>query len=85
LQLATQCGGVVTPAIRAAAQPLPLSPREREIAGLVASGLSNKDIAEQLIVSARTVQGHIYRACIKLDASDREELGKIIRRGLGEK
>jgi DNA-binding NarL/FixJ family response regulator len=85
LQLATQCGGAVTPAIRAAAQPLPLSPREREIAGLVASGLSNKDIAEQLIVSARTVEGHIYRACIKLDASDREELGKIIRRGLGEK
>jgi DNA-binding NarL/FixJ family response regulator len=85
LRLATQCGGAVTPALRSAAQPLPLSPREREIAGLVASGLSNKHIAEQLTVSARTVEGHIYRACIKLDAADREELGKIVRRGLGER
>jgi DNA-binding NarL/FixJ family response regulator len=85
LRLATLCGGAVTPAIRAAAQPLPLSPREREIAGLVASGLPNKDIAEQLTVSVRTVEGHIYRACIKLDAADRDGLGKIIRRELGDR
>lgn len=83
LRLATQCGGAATPAMRSAAQPLPLSPREREIAGLVASGLPNKDIAEQLTVSVRTVEGHIYRACIKLDAADRDELGKIIRKEIG--
>jgi DNA-binding CsgD family transcriptional regulator len=29
-------------------------------------------------VSIRTVEGHIYRACIKLDVSDRDELAKIV-------
>jgi DNA-binding NarL/FixJ family response regulator len=83
LRLATQCGGAATPALRTTAQPLPLTSREREIAGLVATGLSNKQIAEQLMVSVRTVEGHIYRGCMKLNAADREELAKIIRRGLG--
>ncbi len=57
-----------------AAHPLPLTVREREIANLVAAGLSNKDIADRLVVSVRTVEGHLYRACIKLDISDREDL-----------
>jgi len=82
LRLATQCGGAATPAIRYAAQPLPLSSREREIGSLVASGLTSREIAEQLTVSVRTVEGHIYRACIKLGVADRDELGKIIRRDL---
>jgi ATP/maltotriose-dependent transcriptional regulator MalT len=85
LRLATRCGGAATPALRSAAQPLPLTSREREIAGLVASGLSNKDIANELVVSVRTIEGHIYRACIKLDVADRDELGKIVRGELGEK
>ncbi|MBB3606649.1 DNA-binding NarL/FixJ family response regulator [Mycolicibacterium sp. BK556] len=79
LRLATQCGGAATPAIRSAARPLPLSMREREIAMMVAAGLSNREIADQLTVSVRTVEGHIYRACIKLDVADREELAKIVR------
>jgi len=33
------------------------------------------------VVSARTVEGHIYRACIKLDVSDREQLAAVIRHG----
>ncbi|HKP40051.1 helix-turn-helix transcriptional regulator [Mycobacterium sp.] len=79
LRLAAQCGGAATPAIRSAARPLPVSSREREVAGLVAAGLSNREIADQLTVSVRTVEGHIYRACIKLDAADRDELAKIVR------
>jgi DNA-binding NarL/FixJ family response regulator len=79
LRLAAQCGGATTPAIRSAARPLPLSSREREIAMMVASGLSNREIADQLTVSVRTVEGHIYRACIKLDVADRDELAKIVR------
>ena len=78
LRLAAQCGGAVTPAITAAGQPLPVTSREREIAAMVAEGLSNREIAEQLTVSIRTVEGHIYRACIKLDVSDRDELAKIV-------
>jgi len=31
-------------------------------------------------VSVRTVEGHIYRGCTKLDASDREEFAAIVRR-----
>ena len=34
---------------------------------------------EALTVSARTVEGHVYRACIKLDVPDRDELAKIVR------
>ena len=79
LKLATVCGGVVTPAIKAAARPLPVSAREREIALLVAAGLSNKEIAEKLTLSVRTVEGHVYRACFKLDAADRDELAKLMR------
>jgi DNA-binding NarL/FixJ family response regulator len=79
LRLAAQCGGATTPATRLAAQPLPVTSREREIAAMVAEGLSNREIAERLTVSIRTVEGHIYRACIKLDVSDRDELAKIVR------
>ncbi|MDT5135037.1 MAG: hypothetical protein QOE41_4348, partial [Mycobacterium sp.] len=61
------------------AQPLPVSVREREIALLVAAGLSNKEIAERLTLSVRTVEGHVYRACFKLDAADRDELAKLMR------
>jgi DNA-binding CsgD family transcriptional regulator len=83
LRLAAQCGGAATPAIRSAARPLPVSSREREVAGLVAAGLSNREIADQLTVSVRTVEGHIYRACIKLDVADRDELAKIVRPDAG--
>jgi DNA-binding NarL/FixJ family response regulator len=82
-RLATACGGIRTPALILAANPLPLSTREREIANLVAAGLSNREIADRLTVSARTVEGHIYRACIKLDVSDREALATLIRDGRG--
>jgi ATP/maltotriose-dependent transcriptional regulator MalT len=82
-RLATACGGVQTPALELASQPLPLSPREREIASFVAQGLSNRDIADRLVVSTRTVEGHIYRACIKLDVTDREGLALVVRRGRG--
>jgi DNA-binding CsgD family transcriptional regulator len=78
-RLAVECGGIRTPALDLAAHPLPLTVREREIANLVAAGLSNRDIADRLTVSVRTVEGHLYRACIKLDISDREDLAALIR------
>lgn len=57
-RLAAACGGARTPAIRAAA-PLPGS--ERDIADLLAAGLSIREIAQRLVVSVRTVEGHVYR------------------------
>lgn len=83
-RLAAECGGIRTPALDLAAHPLPLTVREREIANLVAAGLSNRDIADRLTVSVRTVEGHLYRACIKLDISDREDLAALIRSGAHE-
>jgi DNA-binding NarL/FixJ family response regulator len=80
LSLAAQCGGAMSPAIKLAARPLPVTTREREIAGLISEGMSNRDIAERLTVSVRTVEGHIYRACAKLDVTDRDELAKVVWR-----
>ncbi|SIR85694.1 LuxR C-terminal-related transcriptional regulator [Williamsia sterculiae] len=77
-RLAARCSGATTPALRAAAQPLPLTMREREIGTLVAAGFSNRAIADRLTVSVRTVEGHIYRACTKLDVSDRAGLADVL-------
>jgi DNA-binding CsgD family transcriptional regulator len=77
-QLATDCGGLCTPALR---NPMgqPLTDRQREIIELVAAGLSNKEIAERLVTSVRTVEGHVHRAYQRLGAESREELVEILR------
>lgn len=49
----------------------PLTRREAEIAALVAEGLGNRAIAEQLVLSERTVQGHIQNSLTKLHANSR--------------
>jgi DNA-binding NarL/FixJ family response regulator len=51
-----------------------LTEREREILVLVSSGLSNDDIAGQLVLSPLTVKTHVNRAMTKLDARDRAQL-----------
>ena len=80
-RLAAACGGLRTPALELAGSPLPLTVREREMANLVAAGLSNRDIADRLTVSVRTVEGHLYRACTKCDCTDRDQLAAVIRSG----
>jgi len=76
--LASQ-GEIRTPAVAAAARPLPISEREREIAMLVAAGLSNHQVADRLFVSVRTVEGHLYRIFAKLDISSRDQLIHLLR------
>jgi DNA-binding CsgD family transcriptional regulator/tetratricopeptide (TPR) repeat protein len=71
-------GGAWTPALQRVLSPLPLTGRELEIALMVADGMSNKAIAERLCVSVRTVEGHIYRACTKLDVPDRTMLADAV-------
>jgi DNA-binding CsgD family transcriptional regulator len=75
--LAATCGGADTPALRAAAERLPLTDREREIVMLVAHGLSNRAIAKRLTVAVRTVESHVYRAMAKTGTSSREELAAL--------
>ncbi len=79
-QLATDCGGLCTPALR---NPIgqPLTGRQREIIELVAAGLSNREIAERLVTSVRTVEGHVYRAYQRLGAGSRDELVEMLRAG----
>lgn len=77
-QLADSCEGARTPALAAVAAPLPLTSREREIVTLAAGGLSNRQIAERLVVSVRTVENHLYRACGKLGITDRAGLAAVL-------
>jgi DNA-binding NarL/FixJ family response regulator len=51
-----------------------LTPREREVMGLVAMGLTNREIAERLVVSPATAKTHVSRAMLKLHAHDRAQL-----------
>lgn len=70
--------GARTPALAIAARPLPLTAREREIASLAARGLANKTIAERLTLSVRTVEGHLYRAGLKLGVSERTAFADVL-------
>jgi DNA-binding NarL/FixJ family response regulator len=77
-RLAQACEGARTPALAAIAAPLPLTPRESEIVTLAASGLSNREIAQRLVISVRTVENHLYHARTKLGATDRAELAALL-------
>jgi DNA-binding CsgD family transcriptional regulator len=75
--LARQCG-LRTPAVAATARPLPITNREIEIADLVTAGLSNRQIADQLYISVRTTEGHLYRIFAKLGINSRDQLMHLL-------
>lgn len=59
--------------------PAQLTRREKEISRLAAQGLTDREIAEELVLSLRTVEGHLYRVYAKLNISSREELPDLIK------
>jgi predicted ATPase/DNA-binding NarL/FixJ family response regulator len=62
------------PAVRRRSAATELTRREREIAALVASGLSNRDIASKLVISRRTAEAHVENILTKLGFSSRMEI-----------
>ncbi|WP_052848980.1 helix-turn-helix transcriptional regulator [Streptomyces avicenniae] len=55
-----------------------LTPQELRIAGLVADGLSSKEIAARLFLSPRTVEYHLYKIYPKLGIGSRTELARLV-------
>src|SRR6185312_807189 len=52
-----------------------LSPREEEVAALVAEGLTNRQIAQRLVISERTAQNHVQHILTKLGFATRGQIG----------
>lgn len=64
-----------------APDPLPmLSPRERQVAALVARGLTNRMIAAELGISLPTVKDHVHHALAKCGMASRAELAAAVAR-----
>jgi len=75
---ARRCEGARTPLLTSWPDPLDLSRREREIARLTVDGLRRRDIADKLVISARTVDSHLQRIYRKLGVHDREALAHAL-------
>ncbi|QZS52689.1 protein kinase domain-containing protein [Rhodococcus opacus] len=71
------------PAVPATPTPsakVKLTPREKEVGRLVAEGLTNKEIAERLVISPRTAEGHVDRILTKTGQRSRAQLASWITR-----
>src|SRR5207244_10682349 len=77
-RLLEECEGARTPALSGLA-PDPLTPREREVAMLAVQGLTSTEIAQRLVLSARTVENHLQRCYAKLGIANRSELRLVLQ------
>jgi DNA-binding NarL/FixJ family response regulator len=66
--------GADTPGLLHAPDAVALTPRERQVATLAASGVASKDIAAELFLSVRTVENHLQRVYTKFGVTNRAEL-----------
>jgi DNA-binding CsgD family transcriptional regulator len=77
-KLAERCEGPATPALQAVRARARLTPSERETAVLAAGGRTNREIAELLFLSPRTVENRLQRVYEKLGISGRTELDEAL-------
>ncbi|MFE7956955.1 LuxR C-terminal-related transcriptional regulator [Streptomyces sp. NPDC057413] len=75
--LARRCPGARTPALTGLALG-ELTARQRQIVTLAAAGLTNRQIAERLTLSVRTVGNHLYSAYTRLGSGDRDALPWLV-------
>jgi two-component system, NarL family, response regulator LiaR len=73
-RLMDHCKEPAAPSLKSSPLEHDLSEREMEVLKLAAKGISNKDIAEQLFISARTVQAHMRSIFNKLGIGSRSEI-----------
>ncbi|OBG15884.1 hypothetical protein A5765_08180 [Mycolicibacterium celeriflavum] len=66
--------GADTMTFRAMTYSAILTHRQREVIALAAGGLSNREIADRLVTSVRTVEGHLFRAYQRTGTNTRDEL-----------
>jgi DNA-binding NarL/FixJ family response regulator len=66
--------------------PSPLTRREGEIANLIAQGMSNKEIAANLVIAQRTAEGHVEKILLKLGFNSRAQVARWVaeRRAAGD-
>lgn len=79
--LVTRCENPVTPALLAVEARARLTPAERETAVLAAAGRSNREIAEHLVLSPRTVENRLQRVYEKLGVAGRTALAEALDLG----
>lgn len=73
------CG--LTPRARQTSAVARLTPQERTVATLVASGMSNKEVAEELVLSVKTIEYHLGNVFTKLQVTSRGRLAAKIAVG----
>jgi DNA-binding CsgD family transcriptional regulator len=76
--LAGRCEGALTPALQAIGTRAQLTPAERDTALLAARGHTNKQIADELCLSIRTVENRLQHVYEKLGISGRDELEEAL-------
>ncbi|MFI0419870.1 LuxR C-terminal-related transcriptional regulator [Spongiactinospora sp. 9N601] len=80
--LARRCQGARTPALAGLELP-ELTPRQRQIAELAAQGLTNREIAERLVVSVRTVANTLCAVYDRTGVNDRTALAELLGTAAG--
>jgi DNA-binding CsgD family transcriptional regulator len=76
--LLARCEGARTPALIGTAVGVPLTRRERDVALLAARGLANREIAQRLVLSVRTIESHLAQTYRKLGVKDRKALADML-------